>query len=74
MAKAGAENKVEAFEQTLRLSRRLKAPREAVFRALTDPVELAKWFGPEGVSARKVEIDPVSRHQPPFTSPGPHDT
>jgi uncharacterized protein YndB with AHSA1/START domain len=57
MAKAGAENKVEAFAQTLRLSRRLKAPREAVFRAFTDPRELAKWFGPEGVRVDNVKID-----------------
>ncbi len=57
MTEASMASKTDTFVEVLRLSRRLKAPREAVFRAFTDPVELAKWFGPEGVSARQVEID-----------------
>ena len=57
MTKAGAEIKAEAFVQALRLSRRFKAPREAVFRAFTDPGELAQWFGPEGVGVNNVKID-----------------
>ncbi len=57
MTEASTASKTDTFVEVLRLSRRLKAPREAVFRAFTDPVELAKWFGPEGVSARQVEID-----------------
>ncbi len=42
----------------LRLTRHFNAPREAVFRAWTDPKALAAWFGPDGVQTRKVEIDP----------------
>ena len=57
MAEVSVANETDTFAEVLRLSRRLKAPRAAVFRAFTDPVELAKWFGPEGVSARQVEID-----------------
>ena len=41
----------------LRLSRRFKAPRESVFRAFTQPSELAQWFGPEGVNVENVRID-----------------
>ncbi len=44
-------------EQTLRLERHFAATREAVFRAWTDPKALAAWFGPQGVEARKVEVD-----------------
>ena len=41
----------------LKLTRRFKAPREAVFRAWTDPEAFAQWMGPEGVTARDVSID-----------------
>jgi len=39
------------------LTRRLKAPREAVFRAWTRPDEMAQWFGPKGMTSRDVKID-----------------
>ena len=42
---------------TLRLERHFAATPEAVFRAWTDPKALAAWFGPQGVEARKVEVD-----------------
>jgi uncharacterized protein YndB with AHSA1/START domain len=42
----------------LRLSRVLPAPREAVYRALTDPAELAKWWGPKGFTSPSVDFDP----------------
>jgi uncharacterized protein YndB with AHSA1/START domain len=42
----------------LKLMRRFKAPREAVFRAWTDPEAFAQWMGPEGVTAREVSLDP----------------
>jgi uncharacterized protein YndB with AHSA1/START domain len=42
----------------LRLKRILPAPRGAVYRALTDPEELAKWWGPRGFSAPSVDFDP----------------
>lgn len=57
MAEVSVASETEACAKVLRLSRRLKAPREAVFRAFTDPVELAKWFGPEGISVGNVKID-----------------
>jgi uncharacterized protein YndB with AHSA1/START domain len=41
----------------LRLTRRFAAPREAVFDAFAQPEELARWFGPEGVSVSNVKID-----------------
>ena len=57
MAEASMTDSVEPFAEVLRLSRRFKAPREAVFRAFTDPAELAKWFGPEGMNVDNVKID-----------------
>lgn len=41
----------------LRMQRVLRAPRSAVFHALTDPQELAKWFGPDGYTIPRVESD-----------------
>jgi uncharacterized protein YndB with AHSA1/START domain len=42
----------------LHLRRILPAPRPAVYKALTDPGELAKWWGPRGFTAPSVEFDP----------------
>jgi len=44
-------------ESSLWLSRRFKAPRERVFRALTDPGQLAKWWGPKGFSVPDLALD-----------------
>ena len=41
----------------LRMRRVLPAPRPVVFRALTEPRELAKWWGPEGFTIPNVESD-----------------
>jgi uncharacterized protein YndB with AHSA1/START domain len=41
----------------LRLQRTLPARREVAWRALTDPDELAKWWGPKGFTAPSVEFD-----------------
>lgn len=41
----------------LRITRHLAAPPERVFRAWTEVEELARWFGPQGVSSRNVEVD-----------------
>ena len=57
MAEESVTDRVEEFAEVLRQSRRFKAPREAVFRAFTDPAALAKWFGPEGVNVQNVQID-----------------
>jgi uncharacterized protein YndB with AHSA1/START domain len=42
---------------TLDLSRVLPLPPARVFRACTDPDELAKWWGPRGFTAPSVELD-----------------
>ena len=43
---------------TLRLKRVLPSPREVVYGALTDQAQLAKWWGPRGFTAPRVEFDP----------------
>jgi uncharacterized protein YndB with AHSA1/START domain len=56
---------------TLRLARRLPASRSAVWKALTDPEELARWWGPKGFTVPWVQFEPrVGEHyriamQPP---------
>lgn len=42
---------------TLHMERVLRAPRSLVFRALAEPDELAKWWGPHGFTAPSVEVD-----------------
>lgn len=42
----------------LHLERMLPARREEVYRAMTDPDELAKWWGPEGYMVRSIEFEP----------------
>jgi uncharacterized protein YndB with AHSA1/START domain len=42
----------------LRLQRVLPGARAVVYRALTDPQELAKWWGPRGFTAPSVDFDP----------------
>jgi uncharacterized protein YndB with AHSA1/START domain len=41
----------------LRLERVLPAPRLTVYRALTDPEELRKWWGPRGFVIPRLEFD-----------------
>jgi uncharacterized protein YndB with AHSA1/START domain len=41
----------------LRLRRILAAPRAAVYRALSDPAELEKWWGPQGFTAPSIDFD-----------------
>jgi uncharacterized protein YndB with AHSA1/START domain len=43
--------------RVLRLSRRLPAPRERVFRALTEAEQLVKWWGPEGFTVPEHSLD-----------------
>jgi uncharacterized protein YndB with AHSA1/START domain len=40
------------------LERTLPAPRAAVYRALTDPTELSKWWGPNGFTTPRAAFDP----------------
>jgi uncharacterized protein YndB with AHSA1/START domain len=39
------------------MSRLVLAPRELVWKAWTDPVHVAKWWGPRGFSAPRCELD-----------------
>lgn len=48
---------VAAPERTLVTTRIYDAPRERVYRAWTDPAQLAKWFPPEGFSSPRCEVD-----------------
>lgn len=47
-----------ATEGDIIIVRVLNAPRTMVFRAWTDPVDLAQWWGPYGSSDRVCEVDP----------------
>jgi uncharacterized protein YndB with AHSA1/START domain len=40
-----------------RTSRVIKAPREALYRAFTDPAALAAWLSPEGMTGKVHEFD-----------------
>jgi len=42
---------------SLTLTRLFDAPREAVFRAWTDPVQVAQWKGPRGIQAEVKQLD-----------------
>jgi len=53
-----AGNSVIAPERTLVTTRVFDAPRESVYKAWTDPKQLANWFPPEGFSSPRCEIDP----------------
>lgn len=35
----------------------LGAPRERIFRTLTEPAELAKWWGPQGFTTPDIDLD-----------------
>ncbi|HEV2250878.1 MAG TPA: SRPBCC domain-containing protein [Candidatus Limnocylindria bacterium] len=52
-----AADSVNAPERTLVTTRVYDAPRDAVYRAWTDPKQLAKWFPPEGFSSPRCEVD-----------------
>ena len=48
-----------AADQQVRITRTFDAPREQVFRAWTDPGEVAAWYGPEhfDTPSERVRID-----------------
>jgi uncharacterized protein YndB with AHSA1/START domain len=46
-----------AGDLTLELEREVPAPRETVWKALTEPDELAKWWGPYGFTTPSIELD-----------------
>jgi uncharacterized protein YndB with AHSA1/START domain len=41
----------------LELTRVLRAPRERIFSALTDPAELTAWWGPRGFTMPEIDVD-----------------
>ena len=43
---------------TLQMKRVLSASRASVFEAFTDPELLARWWGPEGFTTRKLDFRP----------------
>jgi len=42
----------------LRMARVVPAPRPTVWQMITDPDQLAKWWGPEGFTAPSVNFEP----------------
>jgi uncharacterized protein YndB with AHSA1/START domain len=54
MSEAGATD-----DRTVLVTRIFEAPRERVFRAWTDPDEVAAWFGPDSMETprRRIRID-----------------
>ena len=50
---------VQTADQHITISRLFAAPRELVFKAWTEPDQVARWFGPAGfhVPRESVEID-----------------
>lgn len=50
---------VQTAERQITITRVFDAPRELVFKAWTDPDQVAKWFGPSGFDTPResVEID-----------------
>lgn len=46
-----------AAAEEILITRIFDAPREEVFRAWTDPDEVAAWFGPEHFDTERVQID-----------------
>lgn len=49
---------IETTESSLTIRRTFDAPRERVYRAFTDPDELAQWFVPEGMTAEVHALEP----------------
>jgi uncharacterized protein YndB with AHSA1/START domain len=47
----------EPEKLSLKIKRLIKAPRDRVYAAWTDPEQLKKWFGPENVKTRDLIAD-----------------
>jgi uncharacterized protein YndB with AHSA1/START domain len=53
-----AQNLVtEPADRVLKIERVFDAPRDLVFKAWTEPEQLAKWFGPRGFNSTVQKID-----------------
>jgi uncharacterized protein YndB with AHSA1/START domain len=48
---------VSGDDLSIHMTRAFEAPRSIVWKALTDPGELAKWWGPHGVTTPAVDFD-----------------
>jgi uncharacterized protein YndB with AHSA1/START domain len=46
-----------AQKTSLQIKRFIKAPRDRVYSAWTDPVQLKQWFGPENIQTRNLIAD-----------------
>ncbi len=44
--------------RSLEIQRIIKAPRDRVYAAWTDPAQLQQWFGPDGVKTVRFSADP----------------
>lgn len=51
------ESEVRAVEADVIITRTLNAPRELVFQMWTDPQHLPMWWGPDGFSCTRCEMD-----------------
>ena len=47
----------QAEKLSLEIKRLIKAPRDRVYAAWTDPAQLKQWFGPENVQTRELVAD-----------------
>jgi len=54
---ATTANPQETTEQALVIERIFDAPRELVWKAWTDPVDMMRWSGPKGFTSPACEID-----------------
>jgi uncharacterized protein YndB with AHSA1/START domain len=52
----GDSTPAAAAEQQVRVTREFDAPRERVFRAWTDPDDVAAWYGPEHFDTPREQI------------------
>ena len=48
---------VQPSRLVLELKCFVDAPRERIFRSLTQPAELARWWGPSGFTTPEIELD-----------------
>jgi uncharacterized protein YndB with AHSA1/START domain len=47
-----------AAQLTVKLSRMVEASPQRVFEAMTDPEQVAEWWGPEGFTCPELTLDP----------------
>ena len=62
---------VATADRELTLTRLFDAPRERVFKAWTDPEEIARWWGPQGftTTALAMDIRPGGAYRASMRSP-----